>query len=290
MKNCLLTIREYMSSLSKQEKKIANFLLNNKNVAAGMTISELSLASECSTTTILRFCVDLGYEGYRDFSKSYYHDVALGEEGDDSEKIYDIDQELPSEMPIESVIETVSRVNIEAITNTLKMLEVEDIEKAVNIIDKASRVCFYALSGSALVAEDGVFKFQRLGINSQSYLDSHSQILSTEVMTKDDVAIIISYSGETKELIDTINFLKNSHCTIIAITMFGTNSISKLADLNIQHSSVGKGLKTYSTRSRVVQHNIIDILYVALCVRRKEQFQRYYSLFKTNYDNTKVNS
>ncbi|MBO8427039.1 MAG: SIS domain-containing protein [Firmicutes bacterium] len=80
-------------------------------------------------------------------------------------------------------------------------------------------------------------------------------------------------------IINTSNLLKKRNIPIIAITKYGTNPLSKIADININHSSIGKGLKTYSTRSRTVQHNITDILFVASSQIRKDKLKAYYKLF-----------
>ena len=147
------------------------------------------------------------------------------------------------------------------------------------LIDKANKVYIYALSGSKVVAYDAVFKFQRLGIDAQAYDDPHSHILSASILNKNDVAIVISYTGETIDILNTANLLKKKGTPIIAISKYGTNPLSKIADINIQHSSLGKGLKTYSTRSRTVQHNIIDILFVGLSQIRNDKLKEYYKLF-----------
>jgi DNA-binding MurR/RpiR family transcriptional regulator len=281
MDNCIIRINESIDTLSKQEQKIAHYVLDHQKEVSQMTVSELSKKSKSSTATIVRFCTALGYSGYRDFIKSFYHDVANNVLED--ENIYEIDNNFDKDMSIKSMIYTVCKLNIEAINNTLKILDEKAIEDAVNAIDKANKVYLYALSGSKVVADDAVFKFQRLGIDCQEYDNSHSQILSASISKPNQVAIIISYTGETRDLLNTISYLKKTGCKTIGITKFGENPISKEVDISIQHSSIGRGLRTYSTRSRIVQHNIIDILFVALCQKRNSNLKKYYELFKDGY-------
>lgn len=285
MDNCIIRINESLETLSKQEKKIAHYVLSHKKEVSQMTVSELSKKCKSSTATIVRFCSALGYDGYRDFIKSFYHDVANNILED--ENIYEIDNNFNKEMSIHSTIYAVSRLNVEAINNTLKVIDEKAIEKAVNMVDKANKVYFYALSGSKVVADDAVFKFQRLGIDCQEYDTAHSQILSASISKPNEVAIVISYTGETKDLINTLSYLKKNGCQTIGITKFGENPISKIVDVSIQHSSIGRGYRTYSTRSRVVQHNIIDILFVALCQKRSVNLKKYYDLFKDEAINDK---
>jgi len=285
MDNCIIRINESIETLSKQQQKIAHYVLDHQKEVSQMTVSELSKKSKSSTATIVRFCSALGYSGYRDFIKSFYHDVANNVLED--ENIYEIDNSFDKEMSIHQTVYAVSRLNVEAINNTLKIIDEKAVEKAVNMIDKANKVYFYALSGSKVVADDAVFKFQRLGIDCQEYDTPHSQILSASISEPNEVAIFISYTGETLDLINTLSYIKKNGCKTIGITKFGENPISNTVDVSIQHSSIGRGYRTYSTRSRVVQHNVIDILYVALCQKRAVNLKKYYDLFKDDTKNDK---
>ncbi len=277
MDNCIIRINESLSSFSNQETKVAQYILNHQEAVSQMTISELAKKSKSSTATIVRFCTVLGYKGYRDFIKSFYHDVVSA--NGDEESLYDIDKKNLADYSVKELVSLVSRLNIEALSSTLKIIDDRCVEKAVEAIDQADRVCIYALSGSVVIAEDAAFKFERLGIDCQVYDTVHSQILSATILKPNDVAILISYSGETKDIIHIAEIANSRNINTIGITKFGENTLSKMCNLNIRHSSLGKGMRSFSTRSRVVQQNIIDILFMALTQRRGEYLKRYYELF-----------
>ena len=276
MNSGILKINEYYKTFTKQEKKLADFLLKNINEASVLTISELSKESGVSCSTINRFAITLGYKGFKEFIRDMYHEAnSLPVQ----ENVYEINHENPLNMDIDTVIKVVCNLNIESIRNSLMMLEETKVLKAIEAIHKAPRVVVYALSGSVAPALDLKFKFQRLGINCEVYDNTHSLILSATTLKSKDVVIALSYTGETKEILDALKYVKENGAKIIGITMVGNNSLSKICDICIEHSSVDKGLRTYSTRSRVVQENIIDILYIGLCTKRKGFLERYYSLF-----------
>lgn len=276
MNSGILKINEYYKTFTKQEKKLADFLLKNINEASVLTISELSKESGVSCSTINRFAITLGYKGFKEFIRDMYHEAnSLPVQ----ENVYEINHENPLNMDIDTVIKVVCNLNIESIRNSLMMIEETKVLKAIEAIHKAPRVVVYALSGSVAPALDLKFKFQRLGINCEVYDNPHSLILSATTLKSKDVVIALSYSGETKEILDALKYVKENGAKIIGITMVGNNSLSKICDICIEHSSVDKGLRTYSTRSRVVQENIIDILYIGLCTKRKGFLERYYSLF-----------
>lgn len=276
MNSGILKINEYYKTFTKQEKKLADFLLKNINEASVLTISELSKKSGVSCSTINRFAITLGYKGFKEFIRDMYHEAnSLPVQ----ENVYEINHKNPLNMDIDTVIKVVCNLNIESIRNSLMMIEETKVLKAIEAIHKAPRVVVYALSGSVAPALDLKFKFQRLGINCEVYDNPHSLILSATTLKSKDVVIALSYTGETKEILDALKYVKENGAKIIGITMVGNNSLSKICDICIEHSSVDKGLRTYSTRSRVVQENIIDILYIGLCTKRKGFLERYYSLF-----------
>ena len=281
MNSGILKINEYYKTFTKQEKKLADFLLKNINEASVLTISELSKKSGVSCSTINRFAITLGYKGFKEFIRDMYHEAnSLPVQ----ENVYEINHENPLNMDIDTVIKVVCNLNIESIRNSLMMIEETKVLKAIEAIHKAPRVVVYALSGSVAPALDLKFKFQRLGINCEVYDNPHSLILSATTLKSKDVVIALSYTGETKEILDALKYVKENGAKIIGITMVGNNSLSKICDICIEHSSVDKGLRTYSTRSRVVQENIIDILYIGLCTKRKGFLERYYSLFAKDKD------
>ncbi|MDD5933569.1 MAG: MurR/RpiR family transcriptional regulator [Candidatus Onthovivens sp.] len=278
MKNCIIKLKECYGRLSKSEKIVADYILKNKLTASDLTISELSKKTNVSCSTINRLALNLGYDGYKEFIKSLYLN-AHNDEKELNKHIYDVDIDDDFNLSIKEVASLVCSLNIEAITNTYKMLDMKTLNKVIKLIDKAQRVVIFALSGSIVVAKDMLFKLERLGIACQVSDNYHSLLANASTLKKNELAVFISYSGNTKEVIEAAKLAKETEATVVGITMVGNNQLSKLVDYSIQHSSVDRGIKTFSTRSRVVQENIVDMIFIGLVTKRKEQLNKYYSLF-----------
>lgn len=278
MKNCIIKLKECYGRLSKSEKIVADYILKNKLTASDLTISELSKKTNVSCSTINRLALNLGYDGYKEFIKSLYLN-AHNDEKELNKHIYDVDIDDDFNLSIKEVASLVCSLNIEAITNTYKMLDMKTLNKVIKLIDKAQRVVIFALSGSIVVAKDMLFKLERLGIACQVSDNYHSLLANASTLKKNELAVFISYSGNTKEVIEAAKLAKLTEATVVGITMVGNNQLSKLVDYSIQHSSVDRGIKTFSTRSRVVQENIVDMIFIGLVTKRKEQLNKYYSLF-----------
>ena len=111
----ILKINEYYKTFTKQEKKLADFLLKNINEASVLTISELSKKSGVSCSTINRFAITLGYKGFKEFIRDMYHEAnSLPVQ----ENVYEINHENPLNMDIDTVIKVVCNLNIESIRNS----------------------------------------------------------------------------------------------------------------------------------------------------------------------------
>lgn len=276
MKNCIIKMNESLDSLSKKEYILAKYILGNLKQVSKMTITELSASSKASAATVVRYTHSLGYAGYRDFTRALYFDVENNLNY--HENIMDLENIAENDTSISATISRVSKGNIEAIENSLKIMEPEAIEKAVDMINKANKVYFYAIGGSSIAAKDAIFKLQRISIECQAFDNVHDQILSASILNKNDVAFYISYSGESRDLIKSLKIAKENGAYSIAVTKFGDNTISKLVDLNIHHASVAEGIRTNSTKSRIAQLNVIDILFTRLAERRVNQLKRFYEL------------
>ena len=278
MKNCIIKLKECYGRLSKSEKIVADYILKNKLTASDLTISELSKKTNVSCSTINRLALNLGYDGYKEFIKSLYLN-AHNDEKELNKHIYDVDIDDDFNLSIKEVASLVCSLNIEAITNTYKMLDMKTLNKVIKLIDKDKRVVIFALSGSIVVAKDMLFKLERLGIACQVSDNYHSLLANASTLKKNELAVFISYSGNTKEVIEAAKLAKETEATVVGITMVGNNQLSILVDYSIQHSSVDRGITTFSTRSRVVQENIVDMIFIGLVTKRKEQLNKYYSLF-----------
>ena len=260
MDNCLTRLNEALDSLSKKELKVANYILKHSEEVSKMTVAELSKKCKTSTATIMRLCYSLKYSGYKEFIKALYSDIANHIKKD--ETIYDIDNEDVHDLSIESIIYSVSNLNINCLNTTLKIINPKDVEKAVELIHKATKVNIYALSGSKVVAYDAFFKFQRLGIDVQAFDEPHSQLLSASVSKPTDVAIIISFGARGVSSEHIAKLLKKNKTPINLITSTLENPLEKYAQYILYMSSYEdhyNKISSFATRLSLLY--LLDCLY-----------------------------
>lgn len=214
MSGCLLRIKELMTSLTPKEQQIAAFILDFPNDVVGMSIDELASACGTSISSVVRLCKSANYSGYKELCRSLSTDLALNQ----NETLTYTDVR-PGDST-ESIVRNVCMCNMKAIENTMSMVNIGDLDKAIEAIIHADRVDFYGVGTSGIVALDAHNKFMRINKISMSSANPHEQILSATTLRKGDVAVLISYTGDTKDILETADIIKQTEATIISLTRY----------------------------------------------------------------------
>lgn len=271
MAGSLIKIKETIQDLSPSEKKVAQYILDNPADISHLSIRELGNNSGSSEATVVRLCKILGYNGYKDFKISITKDIAYMSRDDEGEQYTDVE---PGD-DLKSIIQNISYNNKKSLDDTLEIISYKAIEDTVEAIAAAERIEFYGVGASYIIAFDAVQKFSRINKIAIGYQDPHLQIASASNLKKGDVAIAISYSGETKDTYDSICMAKESGAKTISITKFGQSSISDVCDINLFVSAPEISIRSGAMSSRIAQLNVIDILFAGVASKSFEQIKKH---------------
>ncbi len=278
MANTILSLKEALPSLPKKEFSAAKVILDNPLEASKGSIVDLANKSGSSTATFIRLAKRMGFSSYRELMRQVY--LECQSSLNYSENILLLEDVVLKE----SVEETIKRVieqSIEAIKNNEKVISPEAIKTALTWFQNAKKVVFYGIGGSAVSCLDASYKFKRLGIDATFYSDVHDQVLSSTLLKTNDVACFISYSGESRDLLKTLKIAKEEGAHIISITSNEHSLIGEMSDLVLLHNATSEGVRTNATSSRLVQLNIIDILFAQLTSLRLKELEKFHSLTNT---------
>lgn len=256
MNGGLVRLREVLEQITPSEKKVAEYILSHPEKIITLSIAELSQQSRGSQAAIIRLCKSMGLKGYPDLKLKVAGDL-LGDEINNY-------KEIRPNNSIEAIIQSVSNNNLQSIKDTLKILDVGMVKKAVEALNKAQRIYFYGLGASNLIAQDAQHKFLRINKTCLSFTDPHVQLTSSISLSTKDVAVGISYSGETETVIESAKLAKEGGAIIISITKFGSNTLSSHADIPLYISSTENQIRSGAMASRIAQLNVIDILFLGV--------------------------
>lgn len=273
MKSVLIRMTQYRAQASGAERGILDFVLENPDAAAQSSIHRLAELSYASASTIVRLSRKLGFDGYRDLQKSLLYELALRKESQTVKNgaIEHNDQ-------LSDIIDKVTYRNIASLEDSRMLVEPEAVKKGVDLICGSDTVLLFGLGASLLVAQDAYLKFLRVDKRCALSEDIHSQYLHARNAKPNDVAIIISYSGYTEEIIRCAKDLQQQGTPIIAITRFETSPLSQLADCNLYVVATEESFRSGAMSSRIAQLNMIDILYTAYINRNYVQNVRRFEL------------
>lgn len=255
---CLIRIKSAMESLKPSERIIAEYVLRDPERVVQMSIAELARDAEIGESTVMRFCRALDYKGYQEFKLRLAQDLV--------EPVEYIHENISFDDNIAHLAQKTFQTNARAVEDTQKSLDTEMVEVAAKALARARRIDLYGIGYSFFTTLDAKLKLTRLGLMADAYGDGHLQMMAAATLTKRDVAVGISLSGNTKDVVDALSAARKSGATTIAITNFSPSPITRAADMVLLTSSPETPLGGEVLTSRIAQLCVIDVLSVAVAV------------------------
>lgn len=191
-------------------------------------------------------------------------------------------QDIVAGNPLAGIVEAIESNHLTSIRDTTELLDLGQLERAVDALCRAKRIDLYGVATSSIVAQDFYQKLIRIGKNCTAFADSHMQITSASTLTSSDVAVAVSYSGETPETIDALACAKDTGAFTISVTSYRSSAISSMADITLYSSSLEEGMRRGDMASRIAQLHIIDILFMGMASR---DFSTYVPRLEQSYLN-----
>lgn len=266
--NILIKLKEMRSSFTPVEGIIADCILENPYEIPNMSIKNLALKSKTSDASVLRFSKMLGFSSYRNFIVSLSAALAIPDtkEEDQYTDIRPGDDLL-------TIINNVFYNNSQSIGDTDKILNRKMVQAAVDLLCSAQKIDFYGIGASGLVCLDAEQKFIRINKYCHAYTDGHSQLTAATLLDEKDVAVIISYSGTTMDILDTLEIVKKVGAKVIAITKCTKSTLTEQADVVLNIATPEITIRSGAMGSRIAMLSVVDILFSAVASRNYEDIK-----------------
>ena len=216
-------LHQRQDDLTKSGRLVAEYLTHHADEAQYLSIS--SLAKECNVAeaTVFRFCRALGFEGYHEMR------IALAQANATGAMLNQ--QELRPDASTASLCEHAHALFLTAINGTQNALSTEAVEKAVALMREANQVFCFGQGGSMLLANDICARFASLTTKFRTAGDSHFQLLTASLMGPEDVVLFVSYSGATRDMMETLRTAKSAGAKVILLTHYEDAPGAALADV-----------------------------------------------------------
>ena len=276
--------------LRRSEKQAADYILSHMEEAADLPLDRLAYSAKVSQPTVLRMLKALGFNGYKDFRYQLVAELARETDREKPDQImygYTLSrQDTLEEIPIKMAATTQRMME-----ETLKNFSGKNYQKAVQKLKKARLIDIYSVENSEVTAMDLLTKLLYLGLPCRHFSDYYFQRISAGSLTSEDVAVGISYSGESKDTVDVMRTARKAGACTIVITNFRDSTIAKYADILIC-TSQEQFFYWAAIFSITTQLLIVDMIYMGIIAsdyeRYVEQLNRCEKVVREKaYDNRK---
>lgn len=274
MKGIISSIEINYDRFTKAEKAVADFIFENPEKVLYTSITDLAEMCGVGDTTVFRFCKALKLNGYQEFKMLLAQDIS-NKTGVRSTVVGNVDLEDD----VKTICKKALATNIAALNETFDLLDFDAVVKAVDMIAAAKRIHFFGMGSSGVIALEAKQKFMRILPNVEFVSDCHMQYMAASLLDSRDLAIMISYSGSTKDMIEIHKIVKKNGCKSICITRFAKSALTNLADLVLLCGSNEGPLDGGASSTSIAQLYIVDILYL-------QYFVKHYNQCKENKSRT----
>nr|WP_162990838.1 MurR/RpiR family transcriptional regulator [Maliibacterium massiliense] len=269
----ILKMQSLYDSMSKTERKAADYILAHASEVIRLSISELAERSGVSDATVVRLCKRMGMRGYQELKVLLAQDIAS--------PLDDIHQDVRADDAPEIVFDKVFCSAMHSLQYTMHIVDRQQVARAVDLIDRARRVGILGLGASMSVAHDMHIKLTRLGIAATTYTDAHLQSTAASYFTREDVIFAISLSGRSHDIIDAVRLARQNGCPIVCMCNIGQNMLAELADVRLDTAcKQSSQYRIVDISSRIAQYTMIDALYTMLALRRSGFTQPHQQAFE----------
>ncbi len=260
--NQLLDIQLMYNQLTRTEKKIADYVLENRSSVLFMSITELAEECGVAEASVHRFCRTVGAKGYQEFKMKLSLDMPGDLKGSDHARHETEDQK--------ALFHSILDAHLEAIRQTNILLDPAEVERTVTMMEKAHSIMFFGIGDSLLAAQEARNKFMKITPKVRTIDDPHMQAMAASMCSPGDLMFFFSYSGATKDNVYVAKIAREAGAKIVVITRFLKSPLTGYADAVLICGSNEGPLEGGSMGGKMSQLHIIDILFQAYYQRTRE--------------------
>ena len=242
-------LQQHQGDLTKSGRTVAEYLVQHAAEAQYLSISSLARECQVAEATVFRFCRALGFEGYHEMRIALAQANATGVLVNQQEPAPDAD------------------------TATLcqNALSPQAVDQAVALLHSARQVFCMGQGGSMAAAKEICARFACITNKFRATADSHMQVMAASLMTEQDVVLFVSYSGATRDLMETLRTAKANGAKIILITHYEDSPGAKLADIVLLCGAQESPLDSGSIPIKVAVLYVAEVLLLRYMLDDQQQ-------------------
>ena len=279
-RDILTVIQENMSTFSKGQKRIANYILESYDKAAFMTASRLGKTVSVSESTVVRFAAELGYDGYPSMQRSLQK--MIRNRLTSVQRIEVSNDRIGDQDLLSSVLQS----DIEKIRLTLEEVDRQSFDRAVDAIVSARKIYIMGVRSSASLATFLSFYFNLIFDNVISVAaNTASEVFETMLRVgAEDVVIGVSFPRYSSRTVQAMNFARDRGATTIAITDSEASPLAPISNYTLKARS---DMASF-VDSLVAPLSLINALIVAIGRKKNDDLSQTFETLEQIWDEYEV--
>jgi len=261
----LTRIAERGPSLRLAEQKVAQVILEDLAGAAAASINELARKAAVSEASVTRFAKAIGCRDVRDLKLRLAQATAVGSR---------FLQPAPGPVDTDSPAALAERIHADVITTlevNRKLIDPERIDIAARLLLDARMVYAFGMGGgSTFMADEARFRLARLGHPVATYQDALLQKMVAATLTRDDVVLAFSASGNVPEMLASCDIAREYGARLIAVTALGS-PLAARADVLLPVRTMETDFIFKPSASRYAMLLVLDVLVTRFALMQQGQ-------------------
>lgn len=256
-------LQSLQATLPPISARIAGYILEHADDVVHMSVTEVAERCRASEGAVIKLCKQLGATGFQQLKISLAQDLVRPTEF--------IHEDLQRDDDVATVVQKIFHSGVNALTDTLAVLDAAAMERAVQLLLEAERIELYGIGSAAPIVEDAYYRMLRIGLNVKVVIDSHIQAISASLCGPEVTVLTVSHSGSTVETVTAQRLAKEAGARTICITNLGKSPIQKHSDVILSTNARETKFRTEAMTSRIAQLCIVDALIACLALANHDE-------------------
>lgn len=274
----LARINQTGRRLSKGQKRIAEYIVNHYDKAAFMTASKLGDKVQVSESTVVRFAIALGYDGYPALQKALQEMIR--------NRLTAVQRvEMTGDMSESAVLGTVFKADMQNIRQTIEDLDEANFSRTVDALCEAERVYVVGVRSSAPLAQFLGYYMNFIRDNVMVITSGISDVLEQVARVGEkDVVLGISFPRYSRRTIEAMNYAKSKGATVVSLTDTPLSPLGEASDFCLTARS---DMASF-VDSLVAPLSMINALIVAMSLRHREEVSEHFAQLESLWERNHV--
>ncbi|GAA4893311.1 RpiR family transcriptional regulator [Stackebrandtia albiflava] len=258
-------IRGLAPTLAPAERRVADAITAEPRLVVSTTITELAQRCSTSETTVVRFCRRAGFRGYAELRLAVATELGADQARADGGLTPGTD--IDRDDTLQELVRKVAFADVRAIQETMEHLDIGQLDRVITALSAARRISLFGMGASAFAAQDLQHKLLRVDRIALAIADSHLALGTAALLSAEDVAVGLSHTGETSEVVAYLRVARDHGATTVAIVNYPRSPLTRHADLVITTQVRETRFRSGAMASRLAQLAVVDCVFLGMAQR-----------------------